>query len=129
MIRTAIIGCGLIGQKRAKSLGASSLAMCCDHNPQRAAALASKYSGAKATVHWEEAIVHPDVDVVIVSTSHDALAVIAERRNGRIGARRHGQGAVVEDGAATLLAVVGQPIEFKVTSAVVNGGLTNDMFK
>jgi predicted dehydrogenase len=79
MIRTAIIGCGLIGQKRAKSLGRSSLAMCCDQNPERAAALASKYSGAKATVHWEEAVVHPDVDVVIVSTSHDALAVVAER--------------------------------------------------
>jgi predicted dehydrogenase len=79
MIRTAIIGCGLIGQKRAKSLGTSSLAMCCDQNPERAAALASKYLGAKATVHWEEAVVHPDVDVVIVSTSHDALAVVAER--------------------------------------------------
>jgi predicted dehydrogenase len=78
-MRTAIIGCGRIGQKRAKSLSAGSLTVCCDQNRERAAALASKYPGAEAAASWEEAIGHPNVDVVVVSTTHDVLAVVAER--------------------------------------------------
>ena len=78
VIRVAIIGCGLMGQKRAQALGSSPLAVCCDQNHERASALASKYYGAKAVVHWEEAISQPEVDAVIVSTTHDALAVIAQ---------------------------------------------------
>lgn len=79
VIRTAIIGCGLIGQKRAKSLAADSLIVCCDQDRERAAALASRYPGAQVLVNWEDAVAHPDVNTVFVATSHDALAVIAER--------------------------------------------------
>jgi len=68
----AIIGCGLIGQKRAKALGPARLLAAADVVRERAAAL-----GAFATTDWREAIVHPGVDIVIVSTTNDKLAEIA----------------------------------------------------
>ena len=68
----AIIGCGLIGQKRAKALGPARLLAAADVVWERAAAL-----GSFATTDWREAIVHPGVDIVIVSTTNDKLAEIA----------------------------------------------------
>lgn len=76
--RTAIIGCGLIGEKRAKALGKAVLTVCCDQNPDRAAAVAAKYPCTETAVNWQDAVVRPDVDIVIVSTTHDSLAVVAE---------------------------------------------------
>lgn len=70
-----IIGCGLIGQKRAKALGSGRLIACADQNPARAAALAAP---AKARVFgdWRELLALPEVDLVIVATLHDSLAEI-----------------------------------------------------
>ncbi|WP_073108810.1 Gfo/Idh/MocA family protein [Pollutimonas bauzanensis] len=71
-----IIGCGLIGQKRAKALGTGgNLVACADIDAARAQALAGK-SGAKAFRDWRELIWLPEVDIVIVSTLHDSLAAI-----------------------------------------------------
>jgi predicted dehydrogenase len=81
----AIIGCGLIGQKRAKALGDGWLVACADVNPDRANALAGP-AGAAAFQDWGEAVRHPETEVVVVATLHDSLAAITR---GAIEAGRH----------------------------------------
>jgi predicted dehydrogenase len=77
-MRAAIVGCGLIGRKRAQALSNATLAVCCDVNLSRAQALAKDYN-ARATADWREAVSCPDVDVVFVATTHDMLPLIAEQ--------------------------------------------------
>ncbi len=73
----AVIGCGLIGQKRAKSLGGRRLAVASDVDLKKAEALATLHPGAAAAADWREAVGRPDVDAVFVCTPHDLLAPIA----------------------------------------------------
>ncbi len=71
-----IVGCGLIGQKRAKALGTGGqLVACADIDIRRAENLA-KDTGAKVFSDWRELIGLPEVDVVVISTLHDSLATI-----------------------------------------------------
>ncbi|MEO7145001.1 MAG: Gfo/Idh/MocA family oxidoreductase [Bryobacteraceae bacterium] len=77
-MRFSIIGCGLIGQKRLRALGAEhTLVAAADVNLERAEALARQSRGAVATADWRQAVERPDVDAVIVATTNDALAGIA----------------------------------------------------
>ena len=73
----AIIGCGLIGHKRAAALGGARLVACADLASERAASLADATPGAAAVGHWREAIRRADVDVVVVATTNEALTPIA----------------------------------------------------
>ena len=75
-IGVAIVGCGLIGQKRAKALGPAQLVACADAIPERAQALAQAHPSAVAHAAWRSAITAPGVAIVIVSTLHDSLAEI-----------------------------------------------------
>jgi len=78
-LRVAIVGCGLIGQKRAKSLGRDArLILCCDTNSQKAEALARQYAGAAVSDDWKSAVGSGDVDAVFVCTTHNMLAPVAE---------------------------------------------------
>lgn len=71
-----IVGCGLIGQKRAKALGSGGkLVACADIDVSRAENLA-RTSAAKAFRDWRELVWSPEVEVVIVATLHDSLAEI-----------------------------------------------------
>lgn len=70
-----IIGCGLIGQKRAKSLGDGRLVACADVNEGRAKALAGN-SGARVFGDWSRLLALPEVQIVIIATLHDSLAEI-----------------------------------------------------
>ena len=71
-----LIGCGLIGQKRAKALPmADKLITCADVSLDRAEALA-KACGAKAVTDWRAVAENPAVDVLIVATPHHTLAAI-----------------------------------------------------
>lgn len=70
-----IIGCGLIGQKRAKALGEGRLLACADVSEARANALAG-ISGAKAFADWRKLLALPEIDVVVIATLHDSLAEI-----------------------------------------------------
>ena len=82
-MRVAIIGCGLIGQKRARALPQGwSLALCCDRVRGRAESLAHLYPGAQITTEAESAAANPGIDLVIVATTHDMLAPLAARAAG-----------------------------------------------
>ena len=71
-----IIGCGMIGEKRAKALGGGGrLVACADIDVNRAETLA-KSTGAKVFRDWRELVWLSDLDVVIVATLHDSLAEI-----------------------------------------------------
>ena len=71
-----VIGCGLIGQKRAKALGVGGkLVACADLDADRAEKLAST-TGAQVYRDWRELVWSSLVDVVIVATLHDSLAEI-----------------------------------------------------
>ena len=71
-----IIGCGLIGQKRAKALGnGGRLVACADIDEKRAESLATP-SGAIAFNDWRELLKLSEVEIVIVATLHDSLAEI-----------------------------------------------------
>ncbi len=70
-----IIGCGLIGQKRAKALGEGRLVACADIEEARAKALAGN-SGAKVFGDWPGLLALPEVEIVVIATLHDSLAEI-----------------------------------------------------
>ncbi len=78
-MNVAIVGCGLIGQKRATALGSSRLTVCADRELGRAEQLARRYGGCAATADWHDAVTRPDVSLVIVATHHDSLAEITHR--------------------------------------------------
>jgi predicted dehydrogenase len=92
--RVAIVGCGLIGHKRAAALGDSPLVAVADTNAGRAAQLAGQHPGCAAGTDWEATVARPDVDVVIVSTTNEALAPVT------LAAVRHGKHVLVEKPAA-----------------------------
>jgi predicted dehydrogenase len=68
-----IIGCGLIGQKRAQALGSARLVACADIVEARAIRVAAT-TGASVYSDWRALIASPAVDVVVISTLHDTLA-------------------------------------------------------
>jgi predicted dehydrogenase len=73
----AIIGCGLIGQKRARALGNVRLAACCDVVEARARDLAARYPGCEPSSDWQVTATRADIDLVLVATTHDMLAPVA----------------------------------------------------
>ncbi len=75
MINIGIIGCGLIGQKRARALGQGGrLVACADIDLNRALALAGNQ--AKAFADYQDLLALPEVEAVVVATLHDSLAAI-----------------------------------------------------
>jgi predicted dehydrogenase len=88
-----IIGCGLIGNKRAKALGAGRLVASADTDILRAKQLAGA-SGARAFADWRDLLALPDVDMVIIATRHDSLAQIT------LAAMEAGKHVLVEKPAA-----------------------------
>ena len=75
--RIALIGCGLIGQKRLNHLPAGRVTVACDLSLDRARHLAAQHPGCAATDDVAEAVTSPNVDVVIVATVNASLAPIA----------------------------------------------------
>ena len=81
----AIIGCGLIGKKRAAALGSARLVACADLDKSRAEAVARTWrspsgvagEGVLVTTDWRAAIGAPGVDAVIVATTNDMLAEVS----------------------------------------------------
>jgi predicted dehydrogenase len=75
-MRVGIVGCGLIGNKRAAALGDHALVAVCDREAGRAQALAARHPGA-VSLGLEDLIA--GVDAVIVATTNDQLASVARR--------------------------------------------------
>ena len=90
----AIVGCGLIGQKRAKALAGARLVACADVVRERAEALARTVPGAAASDDWRATVARADVDVVVVATTNESLTQIAR------GAVEAGKHVLVEKPAA-----------------------------
>jgi predicted dehydrogenase len=77
-LRVAIVGCGLIGAKRAAALSDNDeLLACYDVNEVAAQSLAGEH-GAKACAGLDE-LLASGPEVVVVATVHDQLAALAER--------------------------------------------------
>src|SRR5438874_2590337 len=93
-MKIGIVGCGLIGRKRAEALGSSAaLVACADKDVERARALATKH-GARASADWQAVVEATDVELVVVATPHDSLAEIT------LAAVRQGKHVLVEKPAA-----------------------------
>ncbi len=75
-MNVAIIGCGFIGDKRAGALADCRLVACTDIVWERTVEFAQKRSCVEAMPQWRSAVERPDVDIVIVATTHDALAEV-----------------------------------------------------
>jgi predicted dehydrogenase len=99
-----IVGCGLIGQKRANALGTGRVVACCDIAGDRAQTLA-RSRGAAVCGDWRELVKRSDVDIVIVATTNEALAPIA------LGAVEGGKHVLVEKPAARSAAEIKPLIE------------------
>jgi predicted dehydrogenase len=94
----AIVGCGLIGIKRADTLNDMVLRVSVDVDPVKAEALASRFPGCRPMTDWRDAVNDKQVNVVIVSTPHNSLAEIMA---GAIAAGCH---VLVEKPAARFMA-------------------------
>ncbi|MBI1875007.1 MAG: Gfo/Idh/MocA family oxidoreductase [Acidobacteria bacterium] len=93
-MKAAIVGCGLIGTRRAQALGRHELVIAADRDLERARGVAAIGRAAVSTTDWQEAAAHPDVDLVIVSTTNDSLTPVA------LFAVEHGKHVLVEKPAA-----------------------------
>lgn len=102
-VRVAIVGCGLIGQKRAKALPKGALKACADIVADRAYALAG--NGGFASGDWREVVSRDDVDAVIVATTNNLLADIA------VAAIEAGKHVLVEKPAARNVAELDRVID------------------
>ena len=75
-MNVAIIGCGFVGKKRAKSLKGCRLVSCADIIRERAEELALEWPGIEVATDWRAAIERSDVEIVIIATVHNILAEI-----------------------------------------------------
>jgi predicted dehydrogenase len=109
----AILGCGLIGQKRSKALMEAKLVVCADPDLNRARSLASGFPDCDATTDWYSAVQRSDVDIVIVSTTNDALVKIS------LAAVQAGKSVLVEKPAARTTA----ELDLLISAAQENGSI------
>ena len=77
MIKVGVIGCGLIGQKRASNIGHFKLQGSCDLNKEKAKSFAKEFS-TSSFENPKELIESDDIDVVFISTLHDSLAELTQ---------------------------------------------------
>src|SRR5271156_1262528 len=86
-MNVAIVGCGVIGQKRAANLPAHCrLLICVDQLQEKAQALAQNFHGCEAYTDWQIILERDDIDIVIIATIHACLAEIA---TGAVKAGKH----------------------------------------
>ena len=102
--RVAIVGCGLIGGKRAAALGSEDELLACYDVDERAAITLAGRHGGRVCSSLEE-LLASEPEVVVVATVHDQLAELAERA---LGADAH---VLVEKPAGVSTAQIDRLIE------------------
>jgi predicted dehydrogenase len=91
-VRAAVVGCGLIGKRRASEAAQhadSALVAVADTNAAAASAVTAEFA-CRHAARWQDVVVDPEVDVVIVSTPNAFLAEIA------VAALRAGKSVLLE---------------------------------
>lgn len=76
-MNVGLVGCGLIGRKRALALGPHNLLLAVDADIKRAQAVAALKGHMGVSVDFNDVIKDPRIDIVIVSTTNDKLAQIS----------------------------------------------------
>ena len=74
--RVGLVGCGVVGRRRALALGPARLVACADLQRDRAEELA-RLAGTAVEPDWARLVTRPDVDIVVIATTNDALALVA----------------------------------------------------
>lgn len=75
-MNVAIVGCGLIGQRRSENLAGARLVHCVDSDLPRAAAVAARFPGCAYGTDWRAVVDSADAEAIVVATPHDLLAEI-----------------------------------------------------
>ena len=116
-MRVGIVGCGLIGNKRAKALGRDDrLVAVADTDLGRAEALARYHAGCEAGANWAALVSRKDVDAVVVATTNDMLAPVT---TAAVGAGKH---VLVEKPAARSAAEI-EPVVAAAREAFEKSGV------
>jgi len=91
----AIVGCGLIGQKRFRAIRRTHrVVVVSDTIVERAQALARQQAGTECSTDWRAAVTHPEVEAVVVATTNNWLVPVT------IAALKAGKHVMVEKPAA-----------------------------
>ena len=90
----AVVGCGLIGQRRAAAVPPGTLLYACDLDLSRAEQVGRQHQGCIPTDRFEQALESKEVTAVIVSTVNSVLAPIT------LAAVKSGKDVLVEKPAA-----------------------------
>lgn len=93
-LRVGIVGCGLIGRKRARALEQARLVAVADRMRARAESLAAEHAGCTVAADGTALLQRDDIDLVVIATTHEALAALTR------GALAHGKHVLVEKPAA-----------------------------
>lgn len=94
-MKVGIIGCGLIGNKRAKALvGQAEITICADKDFARAQMLAQQFPDCVAVNDWRQIVAMDSVSIVVVATHHELLPQIT------LAAVKAGKHVLVEKPAA-----------------------------
>jgi predicted dehydrogenase len=105
-MNVGIIGCGLIGQKRARAFGPGhAVVALADTRLDAAERLAARHPGSVATTDVRAVLDRDDVSLVVVATSNDALAALT------LAAVERGKHVIVEKPAARRAAELGPVID------------------
>ena len=75
-MRVGIVGCGLMGQRRAANLAGARLIHCVDTDAARARALAAGAAGCTFGTDWQQMLALPQIEAIIVATPPDVQAQI-----------------------------------------------------
>lgn len=115
-MQVGIIGCGLIGGKRAKALATNNtvqITMCADKDIMRAQFLADQCGECAATNDWHKIVDDPNIEMVVVAVHHSLLPTIT------LAAVKNKKHVLVEKPAACSASALDEIIEQAKTNNVL----------